>query len=462
MKKALKLISGIALALIVLLIPIQGLSFAARAALAILCMAIVWWVLKVLPDFVTAMIMAALFVYVCGVPTEKVFYAFSGSTWWLLMTAFALSLGVSKCGLLKRISLGMLKLFPKSFSGQVFGLTAVGLVSAPFIPSMSAKSAIMAPISLGINDAMGYERKSKQAAGLFSAMLMGLRSPGPLLISASPLGYAFRAYYSDEINSIFTMSGWFIAALPWFIITTLLSVLMLLLLFRPKNEGKVQSEIHADTLPPMGRKEKTMAAIISVTLILWVTEELHGCPPHIVAAAAVCIMLATNVLNVQEFRAEMNWDSVIFIGLALGIAQVFAHVSINDWIMEISSPVLSFCASKPAFFLLCVALATVLLRFIIVSEIAYLNIVMVFLVPISIGAGINPWVVGLTVYALISPWFFLYQNPVYMAAHYATRGEMVDSRQLVLPCLLYLVICTVAILLSIPYWMGRAIFFLPL
>lgn len=457
MKKILPLFGGIGIACVVLLLPISGLSFQGKAALAILFLSVVWWIFKVLPDYMTAMLMGILFMLLSDVPMTTACSAFSGSTWWLLFSAFGLSLGVSKCGILKRISHKMLELFPNTFLGQVIGLLTVGFVSAPFIPSMSAKAAILAPLSLGISDSMGFTRKSKPASGLFLAMLTGLRSPGPLFISASVIGYALQAQYSAEINEHFTTVTWFLAVLPWFLTTTAATLLFIWMMYRPSNRELTtaqQTNAHPQEFPPMSRDEKIMAVLLTATLLLWVTEPLHGQPAHNIALASLFLMLVSKVISPAEFRANMYWENMIFIGFIMGIAPTFTAVGIDTWIVSVFMPVFSYFSSNTLLFILCVAVITILLRFIIVSEIAYINIVFVFLTPLAERFGINPWVVGITIYAVVSPWFFLYQNPVYMTACQGTNAGMIEHKTAASFCIIYLLICIASLVLSVPYWKG--------
>ena len=95
---------------------------------------------------------------------------------------------------------------------------------------------------------------------------------------------------------------------------------------------------------------------------------------------------------------------------------------------------------------------TVLMRFVIVSEVAYLNIVMPFLVPLALAAGVNPWVVGFAMYACISPWFVIYQNSVYLPALYSVDGQMVHHADVAKYCFVYTAICLAALAASVPYW----------
>ena len=123
-----------------LLCPIDGLTFQATCGLGILLGAIIWWICKVLPEYATALLMAVLFMVVADVPTASVFSAFTTSTWWLLLAAFGLGLGMRASGLLKRMALAILKVFPHTYRAQVMGLLAAGTLIGPFVPSMSVNT----------------------------------------------------------------------------------------------------------------------------------------------------------------------------------------------------------------------------------------------------------------------------------------------------------------------------------
>lgn len=428
------------------------LGLDAAIALGALAGSIVLWISGALPDYVTALLMAVCFMLFAHVPSGIVLGAFSKPSLWLLLTAFGLSLCLSKCGLLNRIARFLLRLFPKSFMGRVMGLTVAGFVSAPFVPSMSAKAAVFAPLAMNISDAAGYKRKSKEAAGLFLAMLIAIRSPGPLFISASVNGYTLSGLLPQPYKKQFTMSRWFIAALPWFVIVTILSIFTLWLLYRPKSSDNEEKGNHEPPVLPISRKEKKMVFIISATMLLWMTENIHGIPAYIVSLTALCTCISCGIISSKEFCSEMNWNAVLFIGVVLEIASVFKYLGINDWFVHSFSPVFAFFTDKPYLFILAVALSTILLRFVIVSEVALINIYMVFLIPFSMEIGINPWVVSFALYAVVCPWFFLYQSPVYMAAYYACDGEMIKPSQASLGSALYMLICILSLLLSVKYW----------
>ena len=195
-----------------------------------------------------------------------------------------------------------------------------------------------------------------------------------------------------------------------------------------------------------------MCVIVLAAVALWATQPLHGIAPHIVALVGFACMVACGILGKKGMREAISWESLIFIGTALGLSTVFAEVGIQDWIVTVASPAFGALAGNPYAFVLGLGVLTVVIRFVIVSEVAYLNIVMPFLVPLAVAAGVSPWVVGFAMYACISPWFVIYQNSVYLPALYSVDGKMVRHADVAKYCFVYSAICLAALAVSVPYW----------
>lgn len=465
-------------------LPAAGLSAQAAQAMGILVWAIVWWVLRVLPEMVTAFIMAVLFVAVAGVPVDTVFASFSGETWWLLFAAFGLGVGMKESGLVTRIAHVVLDKFPATFKAQTIAIIASGTVVGPLIPSMSAKLAVITPLSFDIGESLGYKPKSREMNGLFLAALTGVRTVGPLFISACVIGYALLAFYPEEVQAHFNMVNWFIAALPWFIFVSIVNYLVIVVMYGPKGErrrgradarakraaasaasdGADPATVDASDaagrrdLGPMSVAEKKMLVIILATVALWILEPLHGIPSVAVGLAGVAAFLGLRVCTLKAFRSGLNWESLLFIGTAMGLATVFSYTGIDTWVVDLVGPIMQHLAFSPFAFVAGIALVTVALRFVIASEMAFINIFMAFMAPMAVSLGINPWVVGFAVYAMVNPWFMMYQNPIYMAAFYSVDGRMVNHGPMAAYCGIYLAICLAGLMLSVPYWTATGIY----
>ena len=453
---------GVAFAL---LCPDVGLSQQGVRCLAILMGAIVWWIAGVLPEYATGILMVVLF-YVCaGVGVDVSMSAFASSTWWLLVAAFSLGASMKACGLMRRMALAILRVFPATFRAQTAGLVAVGTILGPLIPSLSAKTSMISPIALAIGDAMGYERKGVKMQGMFLAMFTGIRTIGPAVISSSIIGYGLLALYPADVCSQFDMAHWFVAALPWFLIVSVLNYVALQVFYGGGESEAAHGDLADDSVSsaegfspanethgPMSTHEKQMLVIILATVAAWVLEPLHGIASHIVAMTAMVATVACGILDKQTFKTGINWEPLVFMGTVFGLSSVFAQAGIGEWVVGACGSVFEMLTSNSYLFVVGIGLSTVLLRFLIVSEMAYINIVMVFLVPLALSCGINPWVVGMAIFTMVNPWFALYQNPVYLAGFYAVDGEMGRHADIAKYCLPYTLFCLIGLIVSVPYW----------
>ena len=416
-----------------LLCPDVGLSEQGVRCLGILIGAIVWWVAGVLPEWATGLLMVVLFAVAAGVGVDVSLSAFTGGTWWLLVGAFALGAGMKSSGLM-----------------------AAGTVLGPLIPSLAAKVSILEPIALSIGESMGYEHGGKQMQGLFMATLSGVRTIGPAAVTASIDGYALLAVLPAATQERFDLLSWFLAALPWLAAATVLSYLCIQVMYRPRGGNPAGAEAQpaatAERPGPMSRNEKFMLAIVVVSIALWVAEPLHHVASHFVALGALVAMVATGILDTKSVRTEVNWPSLIFIGTMISMATVFSATGIQDWIVGVAQPVFAELVGNPYLFVLGIGVMTIALRFLIVSEVAYINIMMALLVPLALGAGVEPWVVGIAIYATVNPWFVPYQNPIYLAAYYAVDGKMTSHAAAARYCAVYLACCLAALAISVPYW----------
>ena len=499
-------------ALLIATCPIPGLSYQATAVLGILIMAIVWWITGVLPEFVTAVVMAVLFVVVAGISVGATFSTFASSTWWLLLSAFTLGVGMKTSGLMRRIALAIVRKFPRTFRCQVIAQLVTGTVLGPLIPSLAVKGAMLAPLAMSIGDELGYERQGKRATGLFAAMLVGIRTVAPTIVSASVTGYALMATLPADVQEQFNMASWFVAALPWLVVVLALNYFLIMGMYgrgeasacdavedspsdtvgAPGNAQSLeQSSLRCGTrfvgaaecadsrqdeagnsagepsrggtdlndnqsipdgLGPLSVVEKRMLAIILVTVVLWATEPFHHTSAMAVGLAALVFMFVLKVIDVPAFKSGVNWTSLLFIGIALGLGSVFAEAGLNDWVMQTCGPAFQALAGNPYLLVLGIGAITVVLRFLIVSEVAYLNLLMAFLVPMAASVGVNPWVLGFSAYALVIAWFAKYQSPIYLAAFYAVDGKMAKHSELAKYCGVYLATCLVGLAVSVPYW----------
>jgi DASS family divalent anion:Na+ symporter len=429
--------------------PPDGLTPQAMWALGIILWAVTCWIFEVAPDYVVAVAMCTLWTLFKCVPFKTAFASFSDTTWWLLLGALGMGAAVSKSGLLKRLSLWMMTIFPATFNGQALALICGGTLIAPLIPSVTAKAAIMAPISMGISDAMGYARKSRGAGGLFAAMSLGFILTGPMFISASFIGFMMRGLLPADVQAQFNWAYWVLAGIVWSMVVLGLMYLAIRFLYTPDEKGTfTASDATAQLadLGPMSRREKTTAAVLLAALVFWMTEPLHGINATAIALLGLVVLLACQVFTRPDFRSDIGWDSLIFIGGIINLGNVLPPLKIDQWIVSIFSPMIVPMMSNMYLFVIVLAVSIYAVRFVLVSFTATTAIFTVVLVPFALQAGINPWVTGFLVYVSTNIWLAFYQNSTFLASYYAVGGEMAPFSAV------YCIVSIAAALLSVPFW----------
>lgn len=455
-KQLIYLVVGLVLGIAVALIsPPVGLEVTAMRVIGILVCAIVWWAGAVFPEAVTAILMCVAFVVVAQVPVTTAFSAFSGTTYWLLVAAFGLGAAIKACGLLERVSIMLLKLFPKSYRGQIFGLMAATTIVSPFVPSKAAKCTVLSPLTRGISDAMGYKNESKEATGLFLSYYSAICFSPAMFITASVTTAALVGMFSEDIQAEYTMVKWALCALPWIIPFFLFNYIYISQRYKPAGNQKFDMSFLEEREKALGswtREEKAMAIIMCLTVLSWVLKGVLKIPEYATALIALCACIVFGILPVKQWRTNVAWESLIFIACSIGLGTVLPYVNVTTWLGEVVGPYTASFFGNPFVMIIGLAIITLLVRFLILSEIGYLSVFTALLIPLGISAGINPWIIGFILNAFVIGWFLPYQSSVYLTALYSAGEGWITTKDTTRYCYVYCVLGLLAMFIAYFVW----------
>lgn len=434
--------------------PPAGLTHQAMIALGIVVWAVFWWITQIIPEYVTALMMCTLWAGTKCVGFKVAFDSFSSPGWWIMVGAFGLGSIAGKTGLLRRISLWVLSLFPPTFNGQVLGLLASGTVIGPLVPSMNAKAALSSPISLAISDSLGVERKSPAASGLLGACYGGFVLMGHMFLSGSFSHYIMIGALPAPYNSI-TWLDWMIWALPWGVICFAALAGSIMIMYRPKNPVSLPKGYGKEQLAklgPMTREERIVLAVMVCALILWMTERVHGISASVVAVTAMCVLLGLKIMTASDFKNGIEWPAVMLIGCVFNMAPVIKALAIDKYLGGIFGHVIAQMAAHPAMFVTAIAVSIFLIKFLVTNMTSAAIMFSLILTPIAVQAGIHPWIVIFVAFCAGNIWILKYQNTIYLCAQFATKGEMSDHLPMVKLCFVFMGIVIIGSICSIPYW----------
>lgn len=437
--------------------PPEGLTTTTMYAIGIAVWGISWWVTGIIPDYCTGLMMCALWALFKCVPFAQSFSAFARPVWWLVVVAFALGSIAGKVGLLNRIALCVLSIFPPSYRGQIWGILSAGFIISPLIPSVNGKAALAAPIGLAISDTLGLERKSKGCCGILGACLTGFYQSSSLFLSGSSANYMLLGIIGAAVAGSGDVSwlGWAGRAAVFTAILFIGMGIFLTTFFKPEKDVRLPAGYAKEQLAklgPMSRDERVTLTIMLLTLIMWMSEPLHHLNSGEVGVLALCMLTATGVMTRQDFLSGIDWPSVMFIGTLLCMAAVISTLKIDTFLGDTLKPVFSTFVTNPYTLALALILAVSVLKLGIVSLTTSTVIILFSFMPATTALGIDPWVAAFLIWAGSQVFYLPYMNSAYLCAHYSTKGEMADHALMGKQSLAYTVLCLIAAVASIPYW----------
>jgi len=450
-----KLLAGIIIGVIIArLNPPAGLTVAGMRFLGIFACVVLYLLLEALPTYALALLLCSSFVIFKVVPFATAFGQFAGDTMVLLIGALGIGAGISKSGLLNRLTLNILKIFPGSFRGQVLAFLTAGTVVGPFIPSNTAKLAIAAPFGKSVAEKLGFDKESKGSAGLFSAIWIAFGNAAPMFLSASVWCYLILGMVPAPYKAQFTWGHWLACAWPWGLVVLVGSYFAIMFLYKPQNDNSLPDGYAKNALAelgPMTWNEKVCAAIMVIAVAMWMTERVHGIAASVVAVAALGLMLSFKLLDIQDIRTRIPWDMIIFIGGILNLAALFTPLKIDTWLGNVMGPYLAPLTSNIFLFVFGVSIMIYLIRFVVLSQMATFTVFSIVLIPFAIKAGFNPWIVPFIVFVSTNVWNLYFQHTIFLATLSAS-GDMTTHRNTVKMSIAYMLLSTAGLLLSVPVW----------
>jgi divalent anion:Na+ symporter, DASS family len=454
LKKVLFILLAIGVALLIGFLPTEtdAMSRNALAYLGIFSGLLVLFFTKAVPDWAAALT-AMCFIVICGIgKINDTFASFGQSTVWLIIGVFGFSVGLNNSGLFKRLSLKILNLFPKNYKGQILAIFTTGLCMSPLLPSVQAKSSILLPISTEVSAAVGFEPKSKQALGMFTAAFL----PSYFFGMAFLTGSAYVAIMLGFIKIKFSWLGWLGATWPWLIIAVVLTYLFCTIICRP--DGK-QQDLPADfitkkleELGPMVKKEKQALVILVVALVFWLTQTLTGIDAGMIALLAMVAMLTCGLMDTKDFSSKIPWGTIVFIGALLSVSSFMSSTKAGDWFATLLGPVVSPIISSPWIFVPALCIITFAIRYVIVSQLVTLAVLLAIFTPFLQQSGISIFVVVWVVYMSSLVWNVPYQSPVIMGVIPLAGNKFITYNEARKASYLYMIICLVGMTASIPIW----------
>lgn len=282
------------------------------------------WATARLPDYLVALLFFAAVAVLRLAPADILFSGFSSAAFWLVLSGFVLGAAIRKVGLADRIAGLLVAHLAGSWPRMVGGVVLLTYALAFVMPSNMGRIALLLPIVMALADRVGLVEPDRGRIGLalavgfgtfqLSASILPANVPNLVMSGAAESAYGLHLSYLSYLALHAPVLGILKGGALTLCICTLFPVV-------PGAPGAMLA--HA----PMSASEWRLAALLLVTLGLWMTDQVHGISPAWIGLAAACVCLLPRIgfLTGDEFASGVSFRTCLYIAGILGLAAFVTH-----------------------------------------------------------------------------------------------------------------------------------------
>ena len=336
------LILGVVLFALPFLFNIPGLEPPGQRMLAIFLLAIVFWILEPIPLTATAVLVIFLEVILLSkgaildptggvealqetvLPASDYFAALANPVIILFLGGFMIAHGAEKFGLDKNLAAIMLRPFPDKARLTVLGLMLITALLSMFM-SNTATTATMFAVVIPILRTLppGKIRAGVALSIPLAANVGGIGTP----VGTPPNAIAIGALAEYGIKVSFL--EWMLLAVPFMLVVLVFAWLFLCFAFIP-SETRISIEMDAswDT----STNAKLFYAVAGLTIVLWMSEPLHGVSSNIVGFFPVVALLSLKVMKGKDVQA-LDWPVLWLVSGGIALGTGVGATGLDDWLV---------------------------------------------------------------------------------------------------------------------------------
>jgi sodium-dependent dicarboxylate transporter 2/3/5 len=326
-----KLFIIIGLAFAARYVPLPEMTEASRICMMIFVGAAGLWITEAIPPFATAIAVIVLSTYLLGQPGGPLGFDESGYRVFLNPVAspvivlffggLILAAAISKHGFDIRVASALIKPFGRNPKNVLLGIILTTGCFSMFMSNTATTAMMMAILTPLLKHFEGREqfKKAMVLAVPFSATIGGIGT----IIGTPPNAVA---------ASVLASMGYGISFMQWAMIGIPMAFILLFTLWFILIKGFKPSTEELDVLfpEPIGVTWDLVVVVVTffTTLLLWLTEPLHGLNASVVALLPVMVFTMLGILDHNDLK-RLDWDILILVagGLTLGVAMQTSGLS---------------------------------------------------------------------------------------------------------------------------------------
>ena len=446
------LILGTSVAVVIAQANRPGVERTGQVAMAFSLMTVIFWAFGIAqPGYVSGLYLLLLAVFKVA-PTTLIFSTWTTSMMYLIIGAYLIAVAVKESGLGERIAYKFIVKYVSSFKSIIVSIFALTFILALLIPHPWPRAFLIMSVMAVVVKSADIPREDAVKIGftVFTAsipvsmiFLTGDASINPLAAAScgpEPVGWL----------------KWFeVMGLPM-IVTSIITMVMILFMFKPTKEVNVnKTEIleKLEAMGPMSGKELRTAVWVTLAIILWMTDTLHGID---IGWVTLFIAMGMAMPKIGGILTPQSWSGVpvqtlIFLTAAVAIGRVGGATGMNTWIAQTVLP-----SSVPENMFILAAFITavsIAIHMLFGSVIAVMGIVIPAMLAFTGSMGISTIIPVMIAYIAINAHFKLPFHNLAILVGVGEDNGMYTEKETIkfgVPFTIVLFIITVGV--AVPWW----------
>jgi anion transporter len=378
--------------ILVFVVMIDGLNYEAKISLFAFLSAMTLWITTKIPAGFVA-ISLIMFIVIMGAEDPSLLYdSLSEEVVWLMVGSFIVGEAVKQSQLAERLTGFILRKCHKK-SNVLLGVSSILFASVFFIPSTSGRAALSMPIIQQLS--VKFSTKEQKVLAILAPVMILMSTSATLIGAGSHL--IGIGLLESTVDQTISFSRWFILGVPFAIVISLVSLVIIIWILWPKNEwGKtvnVQMEEKMRVKRPVNRKEKKIIILLSLLIAGWMTERIHGYDIAFITMIGAVLVMTPNygMISWKQGMKSVSWNLILFVAAATALGKVLVDTGAVKWIETKMLHVLYLFIGAPEWLLvLIILLLTVSSHLYITSHTTRAIVFIPSLILFSETIGVNP------------------------------------------------------------------------
>ena len=302
--------------------------------LFLLFLSIGLWVSEAVPPFAVGLLIFGFLVFALGgyyaeidpenaaKSVTKYVETWSNSVIWLMLGGFVMAEAMQKVGLDKTLFEMTISKFGSKPRNVLLGIMLVTAIFSMIMSNTATTAMMIAAVIPFINTL-------DKGAPFSKALLVGIPAAASLggmgtIIGSPPNAIAVDAMSNHGVQ--FGFLEWMTIGFPVAIILVLIMWVFLINRYVPKvstiDLGFLKN---TDSSPRYSKlfsiKRKIVSSVLLLTLVLWLTGNIHGIPASAVSLLPIMLLTLLGIVSGNDVR-KLPWDTLMLVagGLSLGLA----------------------------------------------------------------------------------------------------------------------------------------------